>query len=194
MGRTKQPSQETDQFDLADLNMNLNKVIKEKHRLECKLSVKEKKLVETMNTLTHFELKLIKAEQEKDVQCTRINRLQNDICSSEKSHQDNKRNIVPETAVPEQEFEVDYVYRESLDNVNDKDVCYNSRVNSMEKDEYSVTKDMDMKLKDELDDTHKRLKKSGRKVKDLTKLLEENSFVIESLHKKLQEKEESPIR
>ena len=44
------------------------------------------------------------------------------------------------------------------------------------------------KLQSELGDARKRISKYERKVKDLTNLIQENSFVIESLHKKLRGK------
>lgn len=54
-------------------------------------------------------------------------------------------------------------------------------IRAMKKRHENVVK----KLKEELDNAHQRLKKSERKVNDLSKLLEENSVVISTLHKKL---------
>jgi len=49
------------------------------------------------------------------------------------------------------------------------------------------------KLQCELDDAHKRIKRYDRKVKDLTRLLEENALLIESFHKKLKGKKRSQL-
>mmetsp|Transcript_39688 Transcript_39688/g.72671 ORF Transcript_39688/g.72671 Transcript_39688/m.72671 type:complete len:603 (+) Transcript_39688:205-2013(+) len=269
----------------SDLELSLKKITEEKQRLEGELSAKETKLFETMNTLTNFELKLTKAEQERDGQYAEITHLHNDLRSLEKTQQVKEKDLIDQIVALKKDCEVDDLYRELLDKTKDKEMHYNSIVRSMKKDVDSLKEEIESlaedkdrltldnanivadneslaeeekrltlvndyilvensslaenvaslesklakkdndessstsgasrasnlkraavelettvraikkhhsetvkKLQGELDDTHKRLKKYERKVKDLTKLLEENSFVIESLHKKLKGK------
>mmetsp|Transcript_26736 Transcript_26736/g.48208 ORF Transcript_26736/g.48208 Transcript_26736/m.48208 type:complete len:671 (+) Transcript_26736:184-2196(+) len=276
------------EMDHSHLKLSLRKIIEEKQRLEGELSAKETKLFETMNTLTNFELKLTKAEQERDGQYAEITHLHNDLRSLEKTQQVKEKDLIDQIVALKKDCEVDDLYRELLDKTKDKEMHYNSIVRSMKKDVDSLKEEIESlaedkdrltldnanivadneslaeeekrltlvndyilvensslaenvaslesklakkdndessstsgasrasnlkraavelettvraikkhhsetvkKLQGELDDTHKRLKKYERKVKDLAQLLEENSFIIESLHKKLKGKKQT---
>ena len=286
---TKLSSQEASQSDLVS---SLENITAEKERLQVELHTRESKLFETMTTLTHFELKLTRAEQERDGQSgtdrAEIARLQNELRSMDATQQEREQDLINQIVALKKDGECDEHYRELLQKVKDKDTYYNSRVRSMKKDvdslkeeihalaeerdqlalandnivadnaslaeeknrltlvndyvlsensslsenvssledklavkEYDETDDITVKsgasrasqikqttteiettiraikkhhsetvkrIQGELDDARKRLMKYERKVKDLTTLLEENSYVIESLHNKLRGK------
>ena len=318
-------------LEQSDLKLTLEKIISEKRRLESDLSDKETIMIKTLNTLTHFQLKLAKAEQERDahskVADAEITRLKIDLSLIEKTQQDNEKSLMRKLARAVQERDAqsqgadaeitrlkndlsslermqqkkenylmsqivalkedsevgdsnDHLYRELLSKLDDRENYYNSRINSMTttidvlKEEIkSLTEENDRlsrvnegiladyeslveeknmldlanetmlfenksllenaklfakegddvstksgvsrayqlnrtaselettiqaikkhhsntvkRLHDELDDARLRLKKYQRKVKDMTGLIEENSFVIESLHRKLRGK------
>lgn len=88
-------------------NEQLQTIMTEKQILQKELFDKETILVRTMNTLTHFQLKLAKAEQERDDQSevadAEIERLQTELLSLEKLQQENEHDLTMRLAQIEQE-------------------------------------------------------------------------------------------
>jgi hypothetical protein len=255
-------------------------------RLKNDLSLLEKTQQDNEKSLTR---KLARAVQERDAQSegadAEITRLKNDLSSLERMQQEKEKYLMSQIVALKEDSEVgdsnDHLYRELLSKLDDREIYYNSRNNSMTttidvlKEEIkSLTEDNDRlsrvnegiladyeslveeknmldlanetmlfeskslletaklsakegddnmstksgssrayqlnrtaselettiqaikkhhsntvaRLNGELDDARLRLKKYQRKVKDLTGLIEENSFVIESLHRKLRGK------
>jgi chromosome segregation ATPase len=88
-------------------NEQLQTIMSEKQTLQKELFDKETILVRTMNTLTHFQLKLAKAEQERDDQSevadAEIKRLQTELLSLEKLQQEKEHDLTMRLAQIEQE-------------------------------------------------------------------------------------------
>jgi chromosome segregation ATPase len=105
--------------DLSDLESSLQKVIEEKARLENELSDKETKLFKTMNALTHFELKLARAEQERDAHSDRahceITRLQNELTSQVTMHQVKEAELESQIVALKKECDVEYEKNEDYE-------------------------------------------------------------------------------
>ena len=250
------PSQELE--DKSGLQESLEKITAEKQRIELQLADRETKLFQTMNTLTHFELKLIKVEQDNA-------RLQNDLSSVEKTQQAKERELINQivelrkvtgVGVDESNNEIQReihkmdsaevhnidLFKEEIKSLTEeKDRLYrvneeilHENMNLVENlasltSKLRAAKDSDesstvsgtssmtsrtshhlkrtaselettiravkkhhsgivTKLQSELGDARKRISKYEPKVKDLTNLIQDNSFVIESLHKKLRGK------
>eukprot|EP00585_Thalassiosira_rotula_P020214 CAMPEP_0196209556 /NCGR_PEP_ID=MMETSP0912-20130531/9738_1 /TAXON_ID=49265 /ORGANISM="Thalassiosira rotula, Strain GSO102" /LENGTH=261 /DNA_ID=CAMNT_0041484503 /DNA_START=162 /DNA_END=947 /DNA_ORIENTATION=+ len=238
-----------------------------------------------MNELKQLKLALSKAERERDAQCVEVTRLQNDLNSFEKTHQDKEQELMNQIAALKKDDEIENLYRDLLGKMQNKEIYRSSNIQSMRKhfdllkkeiksltedkdkltvvhenivaeneflveekdrlalvnecifaeksslaenvaclerklaekdnDEFSTLTGVSMashlkqtaselettvraikrhhsdtvkKLQCELDDAHKQIKRYDRKVKDLTRLLEENALLIESFHKKLKGK------
>ena len=255
-------------------------------RLKNDLSLLEKTQQDNEKSLMR---KLARAVQERDAQSegadAEITRLKNDLSSLERMQQEKEKYLMSQIVALKEDSEVgdsnEHLYRELLSKLDDREIYYNSRINSMTttidvlKEEIkSLTEENDRlsrvnegiladyeslveeknmldlanetmlfeskslletaklsakegddnmstksgasrayqlnrtaselettiqaikkhhsntvaRLNGELDDARLRLKKYQRKVKDLTGLIEENSFVIESLHRKLRGK------
>ena len=243
--------------DKSGLQESLKKITAEKQRIEVQLADRETKLFKTMNTLTHFELKLIKVEQDNA-------RLQNDLSSVEKTQLAKEQELINQivnlkrgTGVDQSNDEMQREIQSRIEGVEvhnmnlfkeeiksltaEKDRLYTinedilaenmslvenlasltsklrTEKDSDESSTVSGTSSMTSwtshhlkrtaselettiravkkhhsgivtKLQSELGDARKRISKYERKVKDLTNLIQENSFVIESLHKKLRGK------
>jgi len=120
--------------DLSDLESSLQKVIEEKTRLENELSDKETKLFKAMNSLTHFELKLARSEQERDAQSERadceIARLQNELISQVTMQQVKESELESQIVALKKERDVDYTdnqrYSELLEKIEDYEVATSS--------------------------------------------------------------------
>ncbi len=101
---TELSSQELEQ---SDLKLTLEKTISEKQRLESDLSDKETIMIRTMNTLTHLQLKLARAQQERDAHSkaadAEISRLKHDLSLLEKTQQEQEKSLVRKLARAEQE-------------------------------------------------------------------------------------------
>ena len=258
-------------------------------RLKNDLSLLEKTQQDNEKSLMR---KLARAVQERDAQSegadAEITRLKNDLSSLERMQQEKEKYLMSQIVALKEDSEVgdsnDHLYRELLSKLDDREIYYNSRTNSMtttidvlkeeiksqteendrlshvnegiladyeslveeknmlaitnetmlfenksllenaklsakEGDDLSAKSGVSMayhlnrtaselettiqaikkhhsntvqRLYGELDDARLRLKKYQRKVKDLTGLIEENSFVIESLHRKLRGKKCAP--
>jgi chromosome segregation ATPase len=264
------------ELEQSDLRLSLEKLVLEKQFLESQLSDKESIMMKTNNSLTHLQLKLAKAEQERDAQAkdsdAEIARLQSDIFLLNKKLQEEEECLMSHIVALKEDCGTcesnDHLYRELLSKLDDREINYSSRINSMViyidslKDEIkALTEENDRlslanegviadneslavennmlalanehflsakecddssaksgasrahrlnrtaaelettilaikkhhyntvkRLQGELDDARSRLKMYRRKVKELSGLIEENAFVIESLHRKLRGK------
>jgi chromosome segregation ATPase len=95
-----------DGLEIVELEQ-LQIIMSEKQTLQKELFDKETILVRTMNTLTHFQLKLAKAEQERDDQSevagAEIKRLQTELLSLEKHQHEKVQDLTMRLAQVEQE-------------------------------------------------------------------------------------------
>jgi len=95
-----------DGLEIVELEQ-LQIIMSEKQTLQKELFDKETILVRTMNTLTHFQLKLAKAEQERDDQSevagAEIKRLQTELLSLEKHQHEKVQDLTNRLAQVEQE-------------------------------------------------------------------------------------------
>ncbi|KAL7551867.1 hypothetical protein ACHAWF_015085 [Thalassiosira exigua] len=273
-------SQEGDNWDLKESLLELaeekKQLLKQSQLLEAELASKEAKLFETVKKLSHYELKLTSAEQERDEESERaraeISRLKNDLCLLETTQHQKEQDLMDQIIASKSQMKekeaycnarardmknkVDFLKHEietlteekeqlalaneeviadckslneeknRLSLANDFMISENNslaeklayletKLERKETDELSAASEVSRafqikrtaselemtvqaikkhhsetvkKLQRELEDVRKRLKKSERKAKDLTILLQENSLVIESLHKKLRGK------
>ncbi len=140
-----------DEPDDSDIESSLLQIVEEKTRLENDLCDKQEKLFKTMNTLTHFELKLVRTEQERDAQSERVRseivRLENEVSSLVSTQQlkdtelkilfalknewkEKEIELKSQIAALKKDFEVEYVnnqlYRELLGGTEENAVATSS--------------------------------------------------------------------
>ena len=113
------------EHDTFSFNERLGELSAEKNKLQQELSVKEKQLFEALNSLTHFELKLAKAELERDRReqqsenaHVEITRLQKATSSLERENEE----LFGQISILQQDSKADSLYKELLDKMKVKDI------------------------------------------------------------------------
>jgi chromosome segregation ATPase len=133
----------------SSFNEHIGKITNEKHKLQQKLSIKEKQLFEALNSLTHFELKLAKAEQERDQReqlskntHEEIKRLRKVTSSLERENEE----LTGQILILQQDSKADCLYKDLLDKMKLKDIQreeefhdMNAKVNSLKSQLAAVT-------------------------------------------------------
>jgi chromosome segregation ATPase len=106
-------------------NDSVSKLSIEKNRLEKELSDKEKQLLEALNSLTHFELKLVKLEQERDRRDQESTEAREDIRRLHQvkaSLERENEQLTGQISILQQGSKVDTLYKELLDKIKVKDM------------------------------------------------------------------------
>eukprot|EP00986_Skeletonema_menzelii_P007742 scaffold3066_cov131-Skeletonema_menzelii.AAC.7 len=113
------------EHDQSSFNERLGKLSLEKDNLQQELSAKEVQLYEALKSLTHFELKLAKVEQERDQReqvsdnaLKEVERLQNSTASLESENEE----LIGQISILQLDSNADKLYKELLDKMKAKEI------------------------------------------------------------------------
>lgn len=185
--------------------LSLKEAIAEKRRLERQLTDREAIIMKAKNDLTQCELKLIKVEDENT-------QLQNNLGSIENAQAEKEQELINQIVELKMEGAAE---KDRLNRINEgilavhfngSDECSMSSGASRASHLKRTASELETtikaikkhhsetvrRLQNELEEARRRASRYEKKVKELTCLIQENSFVIESLHKKLRTKKKRP--